>query len=422
MARPRNIRLTAQDIDALGRIIQAEAGNQPDAGKVGVLFTILNRVASPGQFRDSIREVIEQPNQFEPLRGKKSVFDLPAPSDATSLLVTSSLAALANGELADPTNGATFFQNVAITNQRGTNFAATEPTAVIGDHSFYNRYKLNPSVTPDPFQISMDDSQSGGPATPAPFGPASSASSSPPSFASSATADLMPHAGNPLFAYAQALGADTPLLYSTDSGSTFSSSPASTDASSPASSPDDASPSSSSDDASPASFSSAALPSTQGQYGLVAGHKNVNLAGLDPAAVSAASAAANTFGSNLVLNSAHRTQAHQDRIRHSGDPNRPTVAKNSMHTQGHAIDISTRGMSDADKARLADSLAAAGFNAFGHYGTHIHADMRASVPNSFGKNNSNWGGWTNLPEPMMRALRARGFAPGAPASSIRRGY
>jgi hypothetical protein len=151
------LRLSGSDLDALARIVEAEAGNQSDQGKLAVAFTVLNRVAAPsGGFPNSVSQVIEQRGQFEPMNSRRSWQDLPSAKDSTKALISSGLSAYASGSLADPTSGATFFQNPAITNQRGTNFAATPATYIEGDHHFYNRYKLNPVVEVPTYSISFD--------------------------------------------------------------------------------------------------------------------------------------------------------------------------------------------------------------------------------------------------------------------------
>ena len=55
-----------EDLYWLSRIIFAEAGNQPMAGRVAVGTVILNRVASD-RFPNTVKEVIFEPNQFSPV-------------------------------------------------------------------------------------------------------------------------------------------------------------------------------------------------------------------------------------------------------------------------------------------------------------------------------------------------------------------
>ncbi len=158
------------------------------------------------------------------------------------------------------------------------------------------------------------------------------------------------------------------------------------------------------------------------QFMPVATHGNVDLRNIRSDVLDAAMVAGELFGAPLQLNSGFRSQQHQDNIRASGDPNRVTVARDSHHTSGTAIDISTVGMSAADQGRLVASLVDAGFTGIGQYGTHIHVDFRAAVPSSFRTNEDGtaWGGWTNLSPEVTAELVRRGYAGGLSASQIQR--
>lgn len=427
MTQPRTINISPEDMDALARIIHAEAGNQSDTGKAAVLFTILNRAAATsGGFPNTVRGVIEQQNQFEPLRGKKSVFDLPPAPDATRSLVASTLAGISHGSVTDPTRGATFFQNTKITNQRGTNFASAAPTSVIEDHSFYNRYKLNPVVEVAPYTLNVNGTSSdsviapGGAPSPV---PPSGAGSSPASFGGYVLAQHK--RSNPMTEAADALGSGgSSLADSFSSGLEAAKAELTQPAvvavaqAAPASYTPPTQSGFSSVVTSPPSGS---MPAGSGKFELKPSGDHVKLDGVDANVIASARMAAEVFGSDLTINSAYRDQGAQDRIRMKGDPNRPTVAKNSYHTGGTALDISIAGMSRADQARLLDALVGSGFTGIGYYDSHIHADQRGLVPGSFGTR-ANWAGWTNMPEELMAVLKARGFRPGAPASTIRRGF
>jgi hypothetical protein len=142
------IDLTASEIVDLIRITWAEARGEPRLGRAGVIFVVLNRVAST-RFPNSVRAVIDAPGEFEPVKDAagKSVAGLPAPGAADSEAISDIIEEIAKGGMQDPSNGATFFQNVRITQERGTEFASgTPPTAVIGRHSFFDRYKANDPV------------------------------------------------------------------------------------------------------------------------------------------------------------------------------------------------------------------------------------------------------------------------------------
>lgn len=412
----RTLNLSASDLDALARIVQAEAGGQSPQGQLAVMFTILNRAAAKGGgFADSVIGVIEQPNQFEPMTGKKSVFDLPLPSPEISSLVTTAAAGIASGQLPDPTGRATFFQNVDITNRRGTNFAAAEPTARIGDHSFYNRYRLNAPVEVPDYTVSLEGEG-------APSAPTRSVGDGVVvgGDASSSGAQEAPAAPSYSSAFAAAASGSKALGHTPfASSSSFVAGYQKAKAEQTPSSPPTQHEATSSPASNPFMSALSSNPSTQGAYSLKPTHDGVSLEGIQPAVLDAGRVAANYFGSDLSINSGFRTQAHQDRIRASGDPNRPTVAKHSHHTSGTGLDISTAGLSKEDRVRLVEALADAGFVGFGNYDTHIHADMRGSVPSTFGKRDS-WLGWTNAPPEMVRALKSRGFAPGMSADELRR--
>lgn len=147
----------------------------------------------------------------------------------------------------------------------------------------------------------------------------------------------------------------------------------------------------------------------------------VSIKGLQPDMQDRLTVAGELFGQPLTITSGYRDQAHQNRIRFrpGADPNRSSVAKQSYHTAGSAVDISTVGLDGGAKARLVDSLVQAGFTGFGEYETHIHADMRPGVAGSFDPRKGRLG-WTQGSPEVMAVLEKRGFAPGRPAAEIDR--
>lgn len=87
--------LSKEDVDALGRMIQAEAGNQSAAGKAAVMNVILNRYRLAksgrgylprGKTKDSvtIRDILYAPNQFSPIDDGK--FDRTSSASGRSAL------------------------------------------------------------------------------------------------------------------------------------------------------------------------------------------------------------------------------------------------------------------------------------------------------------------------------------------------
>lgn len=161
---------------------------------------------------------------------------------------------------------------------------------------------------------------------------------------------------------------------------------------------------------------------TDSKFAPVAAHGNVDLRNVRPDVVEAATVAGELFGAPLQATSGYRSQAKQNAIRAQGNPNRVTVAKESRHTGAEALDISTAGMGEADRARMVGALVDAGFTGIGEYDGHIHADFREAVPASFGdRDGKTWGGWTYLSPQVANALKERGFAPGAAGKSLKRG-
>lgn len=147
----RQITITPDDLDALARIVAAEARSEGPLGQTAVLDVILNRAAAGRGWPSTIQGVITQPGQFEPLRGRSSWRELPEADPAIRDNLANALRARASGDRADTTSGATFFLNPTITNRRGTHFAASQnPTAVIGRHSFFNSTDRSPRPIPVP--------------------------------------------------------------------------------------------------------------------------------------------------------------------------------------------------------------------------------------------------------------------------------
>ncbi len=162
-------------------------------------------------------------------------------------------------------------------------------------------------------------------------------------------------------------------------------------------------------------------PQGNPQFAPVPTHGGVDVRNIRSDVLDAATVAGELFGAPLQLNSGYRSQQHQNTIIASGDPNRTTVARESHHTSGTAIDISTVGMSEADKARLVGALVDAGFTGIGQYDTHIHGDFRNAVPASFGERDGRvWGGWTYLSPEVSQALADRGFSAGLSSEQIQR--
>lgn len=135
---------SAADTDALGRLVYAEAGTQPIAGKAAVLAVVLNRAGTGG----SVQAVIDAPGQFEPiLRAPGRTWRGLPPLSAEQRAEFRAILELAlGGWLPDPTGGARFFQNPEIVAKRATagtvrpslvDFGGKPRTVTIGEHAFY---------------------------------------------------------------------------------------------------------------------------------------------------------------------------------------------------------------------------------------------------------------------------------------------
>jgi N-acetylmuramoyl-L-alanine amidase len=113
------------EIDLLARLVRAEASTEPYEGKVAVACVVLNRIESP-KFPDSIKEVIYQKGQFQPVRNGQ--INKPADEDSIKAVheALNEKRALAQDSL--------FFYNPAIATSRWLDTRAT--TITIGDHVF----------------------------------------------------------------------------------------------------------------------------------------------------------------------------------------------------------------------------------------------------------------------------------------------
>ncbi|AQX55064.1 cell wall hydrolase [Priestia flexa] len=116
--------ISSTDKDLLARIIHAEAKGEPYAGKVAVATVILNRVDDDA-FPNSIREVIYQKGQFEPV----SNGEINKPADAEAKKAVNEALALHGGG-----SGSLFFFNPSKTDNQW--LRQKEVTTTIGDHVF----------------------------------------------------------------------------------------------------------------------------------------------------------------------------------------------------------------------------------------------------------------------------------------------
>ncbi|MCL7745600.1 cell wall hydrolase [Halalkalibacter alkaliphilus] len=117
--------LSEKELDLLARIVRAEAQTEPFEGKVAVADVVLNRLESP-QFPDTIKEVIYEPGQFEPVMNGQ----VDQPADEESIEAVDA----ALSDMRNITEDSLFFYNPAIATNRWLD--TRETTVVIGQHEF----------------------------------------------------------------------------------------------------------------------------------------------------------------------------------------------------------------------------------------------------------------------------------------------
>lgn len=132
--------ISPADRDLMVRMTMAEAGGEPDAGKVAVAHTILNRTVSGRYGGDTPTAVITAQGQYEPWatrRGEVMGYDPQSPAyQRTAAIVDGVLA----GDLPDPTGGMTHFLNEGTVRQRRGGSLPTWARGdgfTIGNHTFH---------------------------------------------------------------------------------------------------------------------------------------------------------------------------------------------------------------------------------------------------------------------------------------------
>lgn len=116
---------TSSEKDLLARLVMAEAGGEPYAGKVAVAYVVLNRVDSK-DFPNSITAVINQSGQFTPV----SNGEIKKPADADSKRAVNEALSSDRSKGA----GSLFFYNSDTATNRWLDSRPT--TMVIGHHTF----------------------------------------------------------------------------------------------------------------------------------------------------------------------------------------------------------------------------------------------------------------------------------------------
>lgn len=127
-----------EDRDYLIRTIAFEAGHEPALGKAAVAHVVLNRKNS-GRWGQTIRKIVTQPWQFEPWMTKRDEIQKLSPNDPLYRMAARIADRVLDGDIPDPTAGATHFLNEKIVRQRrgGLPRWALGEGLVIGKHTFY---------------------------------------------------------------------------------------------------------------------------------------------------------------------------------------------------------------------------------------------------------------------------------------------
>ena len=129
-----------EDRDYLIRTVAFEAANEPSLGKAAVAHVVLNRKKS-GRWGDQIKKIVTQPWQFEPWMTRRNEIEKLSPDDPRYRRAARIADAVLDGDIPDPTSGATHFLNEAIVRlRRGGSLPrwAQGEGLVIGRHTFYS--------------------------------------------------------------------------------------------------------------------------------------------------------------------------------------------------------------------------------------------------------------------------------------------
>ncbi len=125
--------------DYLIKTIAFEAPHESDKGKAAVAYVVLNRKKSR-RWADNVKDVVTQPWQFEPWMTRRKEMENLSPNDPRYKAAARIADAVLNGDIPDPTAGATHFLNPVIVRQRRggslPSWAAGGGYA-IGRHTFY---------------------------------------------------------------------------------------------------------------------------------------------------------------------------------------------------------------------------------------------------------------------------------------------
>ena len=123
------IKITLEELDLFFRLVEAEAGNESMRGKIAVANVVINRVRD-SRYPDTVKGVIYQPHQFEPLINGH--INKTAPADSKEAV----LRAL-RGEQVVPADTISFWATYLDSSHE---LWSLPITARIGVHVFTNKY------------------------------------------------------------------------------------------------------------------------------------------------------------------------------------------------------------------------------------------------------------------------------------------
>lgn len=134
--------VTPQERDLLIRTVIGEADDEPDEGKAGVAYSVINR-KNTGGYGDTIPQILFKPKQYEPWNTRSKQLMSYAEEHPSYIKAAKVVDGVLSGEIADPTNGATHFANVDLVRKRGNTSAmkwinGMDNVSQIGGHTFGN--------------------------------------------------------------------------------------------------------------------------------------------------------------------------------------------------------------------------------------------------------------------------------------------
>lgn len=118
--------MASNDLVALTKVVYGEARGEPDDGKAGVAWAVINRHKKSGK---SIAYEASKPRQFDGYAAAGSMSDASAKAKCEDIAKK-----CINGSISDPTGGATFF---CAKNLNPYWASGKQPCKVIGNHKFF---------------------------------------------------------------------------------------------------------------------------------------------------------------------------------------------------------------------------------------------------------------------------------------------